>query len=77
MGVGIAAPCRCLLASEVCVFNDIHYPLMSKRSECGSFLWVCLLWSVGASDVVSVSVCGQCVGVGYRGRSGPLPMFTV
>ena len=26
-----------------CVFNDIHYPLMSKRSECGSFLWVCLL----------------------------------
>ena len=53
--VGVAAPCRCLVAPE-CVFNDIHYPLMSERSECGSFLWVCLLWSVGASDVVNVWV---------------------
>ena len=30
----------------VCVFNE--------RSGRGSSLWVCLLWSVGASDVVSV-----------------------
>ena len=32
--------------SEGCVFNE--------GSGRGSSLWVCLLWSVGASDVVSV-----------------------
>ena len=37
-------------------------------------LWACLLWSVGASDVVSVWVLST-VGVGYRGRCGPLPVF--
>ena len=30
----------------MCVFNE--------QSGCGSSLWVCLLWSVGAFDVVSV-----------------------
>ena len=47
--VGAAAPCRCLLArwkSLRGVFNE--------RSGRGTPLWVCLLWSVGAFDVVDV-----------------------
>ena len=47
--VGIAAPCLFLMASgSVYAFNE--------QSGCGNSLWVCLLWSVGASDVVSVWV---------------------
>ena len=48
----------------VCVSNE--------RSGRGSnSLWVCLLWSVGASDV-----CGVCVGVSYPGCCSPLSVFT-
>ena len=43
--VCVAAPCR--------LFNCGVYAF-SEQSGCGNSQWVCLLWSVGASDVVSV-----------------------
>ena len=47
--VSAAAPCRCLLARRMSLRG-----VLNERSGRGTSLWVCLLWSVGASDVVSV-----------------------
>ena len=60
--MSVAAPCRCLLASEgVCMSSkQSGVAALCGCVSCG--LWVPLMWSV----------CG----VGYCGRCGPLPVFT-
>ena len=62
--VGVAAPCWCLLARWKAL-RDACVCLMSEMGV--ATLWVCLWWSVGASDVVGVSYCGRC---------SPLLVFT-
>ena len=51
VGVGYRGRCNPLP-----VFDGQWYSVyaFSEQSGCGNSLWVCLLWSVGASDVVDV-----------------------